>query len=178
MSLQYGTNYVNIYLYVCQYSLLACGLYNIYMKVIFIHDIGGVGRRNEIKNVTDGYALNFLIPNGHAVQATAERVKALQDRLLTEKRAVEARNQKSLQGIERLKGATVQILAHANPTGGLYQALTTQLISNAIQREYGVHIPPESIEMSSPIKMVGNSHVTIRSGSYAADMTVAVRKNG
>ena len=148
------------------------------MKVIMVHDVGGVGRRNEVKNVADGYALNFLIPNGHALQATTERLKAHETRLATDKRTVDDREKKFIQGLERLRGANVRILARANPTGGLYQELNGALIAAAVQREYGIHIPPESVIISTPIKKVGNSTVTISLGGHTADIRVSVTKNG
>ncbi len=148
------------------------------MKVVMIHDVGGVGRRNEIKTVSDGYALNFLIPNGHAVQATAERVKAVTTKVDTEKRAVADRDKQLLQGLERLRGAQIRILSRANPVGGLYQELNPVAIATAIQSAYGIRVPHESIIISNPIKKVGNHSVTISQGGHSADVRIAVVKNG
>src|SRR5262245_22252324 len=122
------------------------------MKVIFVHDIGGKGKRNEIKDVPDGYALNFLIPNGHAVQATAERVKAIQNKVAVERRALEERNKTTVQGLERLRGAAVRILARANDAGGLYREITPDMIATAITSSFGVHVPLSDISITDHIK--------------------------
>ena len=148
------------------------------MKVIFIHNIGGVGKANEIKNVADGYALNFLIPNGHAVHATAEKVKALQERLAVQKRAVEDRDKKIVHGIERLRGASVRIMARANATGGLYRELTKDMIVTALVNSYGVKIPEDALQIAEPIKKIGQHHVGLNYGPNKTEIHVTVVKNG
>lgn len=153
-------------------------MYNPYMKVIFIHDIGGKGKRNDIKDVPDGYALNFLIPNGHAVHATPERIKAIQSQVAVAKRAAEDRHKKAIQGLERLKGANIRVLARANPAGGLYREISPDMITAAISSSYGVHIPQQAIVIREPIKKVGQHPVTITDEGHATDIHVTVVKNG
>jgi large subunit ribosomal protein L9 len=148
------------------------------MKVIMIHSIGGVGRQNEIKEVADGYALNFLIPNGHAVHATAERVKALQSKLATDKRFAEEKEKKVIQGIERLRGGSVRILARANDVGGLYRELTPDMVVTAIVNTYGVRVPAQAIVIREPIKKVGQHTISIVQGGHTTDVRVVVEKNG
>lgn len=148
------------------------------MKVIFIHAIGGVGKQNEIKDVADGYALNFLIPNGHAVHATPEKVKALQEKLAVQKRTVEDREKKAIQGIERLRGASVRILARANKVGGLYRELTPEMIATAITSTYGVHVPHEAVVITEPIKKIGQHTVSILYSGHKTDVRVRVEENG
>lgn len=148
------------------------------MKVIMIHDIGGVGKRNEIKEVSDGYALNFLIPNGHAVHANAERVKALQDRLAVEKRAVEDRKKKFIVGLDRIRNAQLRILVRANDKGGLYSEITNVQVSTAIQSNYGVKVPLEAIIFPNPIKAIGSFPVHVTDGQHTAEVRVTVVKNG
>jgi large subunit ribosomal protein L9 len=147
------------------------------MKVIMIHSIGGVGKQNDIKEVSDGYALNFLIPNGHAVHATPEKVKALQERLATAKRAIEDREKQVIQGIERLRGASVRILARANDAGGLYRELTPEMIVSAIVNSTGVHVPHQTIFMSEPIKKLGMHTIQIKNAGHSTDIRVVVEKN-
>lgn len=147
------------------------------MKVIMIHSIGGVGRQNEIKDVSDGYALNFLIPNGHAVHATAEKVKALHDRLAVEKRSAEEKEKKAIQGIERLRGGSVRMLARTNDVGGLYRELTPDMIATAIVNTYGVRVPQNAIVLHEPIKKIGQHTITIVQGTHNTEIRVVVDKN-
>ena len=148
------------------------------MKVIFLHDIGGKGKRNDIKDVPDGYALNFLIPNGHAVHATTEKIKAIQSKLAVEKRAHEERENKAVQGLERLRGASVRILARANASGGLYREITPDMIVTAIVSSFGVHVPLADIQISDPIKKVGHHTVHVVHAGQTTDVRVNVEKNG
>ena len=147
------------------------------MKVIMIHNIGGVGRQNEIKNVADGYALNFLIPNGHAVHATPEKIKALTDRLAVAKRAVDDREKKTIQGVERLRGASVTIHARANDAGGLYRDISSDMIVSAITSAYGVHVPAQAIVFHEPVKKVGQHMISVTFGGHSTDVRVIIVKN-
>jgi large subunit ribosomal protein L9 len=148
------------------------------MKVIFLHDVGGKGKRNEIKEMPDGYALNFLIANGHAVHATPERIKAIQTKLATDKRAHDDREKQAVQGLERLRGANVRILARANPAGGLYREITPDMIVTAIISAYSVHVPLADIQIGEPIKKVGPHIVHIVHGGKSTDIRVNIEKNG
>ena len=148
------------------------------MKVIMMHDVGGVGKRGEVKEVSDGHALNFLIPNGHAVQATAERLKKHQVEVDTKKRAADATDAKFVQGLERLRGGSIRILVRANAAGGLYQELTVAAIAQGIQSAYGVHIPLQNIQITNPIKKIGVHTIAIVHNEKRAEMRVNVEKNG
>ena len=148
------------------------------MRVIMIHDVGGVGRHNEVKNVTDGYALNFLIPNGHAMQATAERLQKLQVLVDTKKRAQDTQDAKFVQGLEHLRGGSIRILVRANAAGGLYQELTPTLVAQGIQSAYGIRIPLSAIQIAHPIKKVGPHMIAIVHNDKRAEMRVNVEKNG
>lgn len=143
-----------------------------------IHNIGGVGRQNEIKDVADGYALNFLIPNGHAIHATPDKIKALTDRLALAKRTVDERDKKVVQGIERLRGAAVRILARANDAGGLYKEIAPEMIVAAISSAYGVHVPTQALQIVEPIKKTGPHVIHIKYGAQQAELRVDVAKNG
>ena len=148
------------------------------MKVIMIHNIGGVGRQNEIKEVADGYALNFLIPNGHAIHASADKIKALNDRLALTKRTADDREKKTIQGVERLRGASVTIHARANDAGGLYRDISPDMIVTAITSAYGVHVPAQDIALHDPIKKVGQHMISVGHGGHATDVRVIIVKNG
>jgi len=147
------------------------------MKVIFIHDIGGAGRKNEIKNVDDKYALEFLIPNGHAVHATAERVKATQERVALEKRAKDDRVFHEIRGLERLKNAHVRILARANDAGGLFREVTPALIVAALQREFGLRIPPTAVHLEEALKKLGNFEVPFSYGTFSTSIRVTIAES-
>ena len=143
------------------------------MKVIMIHDVGGVGKRDDVKEVADGYALNFLIPSGHAIQATPEKLKQVNDRTALEKRAHEERTNTIIKGLERLADARVRLVVRANKNGGLYQGLTPAVVASAIQKEYGIVVPPASIRMPE-ITSLGDWNIKIAHGPKVVELTLSV----
>lgn len=144
------------------------------MKVIFLKDVGGVGQRGGVKEVSDGYAQNFLIPNGSAEQATPEKVKALEAAL--KKQAVEkeeeaAAREKIVQG---LNGTRIEIAARATEKGGLFKAIGAKDIARALAN-VGSNISEDSIHLSKPLKEVGEYEVDVASGNARAQLTIVVK---
>src|SRR3989338_7023863 len=103
------------------------------MKVVLLKDVQGVGRKNEIKNVSDGYALNMLIPRKLAVMGTpaaiahAERVKSEQD---TERKIQEDLLFKNLSSMQ---GLNVEISGKANEQGHLFASIHADQIVAAVK---------------------------------------------
>lgn len=144
------------------------------MKVIFKKDVGGVGQRGSVKEVSDGYALNFLIPQGLAEQATADKV------------AAHAKNQKALEAdaaakeaqwaehAARMNGSKFQVQAKANEKGHLYKQLGSAEIIAAIKTVFGVDVPPNALVLTTAIKAAGEHDVSIKLGKSQAKMTLIV----
>src|SRR6478609_786800 len=95
------------------------------MKVLLLRDVGGVGRHGEIKEVADGYALNFLIPHRVAEQATEEKIKEHEHR----QHDVAAQHEKEeaalKEAVASLNGATITFTLRATPKGGLFKSLVS-----------------------------------------------------
>ncbi len=144
------------------------------MKVIFKKDVGGVGQRGTVKEVSDGYALNFLIPQGLAEQATADKVAAYQKN----QKALEAENaakeKEWADAAARINNATFQIQAKANNKGHLYKQLSAADITPEIQKVFGVSVPQNAITIAAPIKAAGEHIITIKLGKSTAKMTLLV----
>lgn len=101
------------------------------MKVIFLKDVKGQGKKGEVKNVSDGYARNYLIPRGLAVEATEGNLKTLeaQKRSEAKRKAQELAEAKAL--AEKLEKTTVTIAAKAGEGGRLFGAVTSKQIAEA-----------------------------------------------
>ena len=116
------------------------------MKVILLKDVGGVGQHGTVKDVSDGYALNFLIARGLAVQATPEKIAAFE---IAQKREVEIREQerivlvKSVQGLE---GTRIELKVRATEKGGLFKAVTVVDIIKLLN----VDIPENAVQLEKP----------------------------
>ncbi len=144
------------------------------MKVIFKKDVGGVGQRGTVKEVSDGYALNFLIPNGMAEQATADKVAAHQKNQKITEAETAAREKEWADIVLRLNGATCEVHARANEKGHLYKQLGHDEIIAALKKIFGVTVPDNAIVLSSHIKAAGEHSIAIKLGKSTATMTLKV----
>ncbi len=144
------------------------------MKVIFLKDVAKVGQHGTMKDVSDGYALNFLIPRGLAVQATPDKVAA---HLAAQKREGEAREQQNKmtsEAVHSLKGIRIEISAKATEKGGLFKSITAADIVKAIHEQRKVSIPVETITLTKPIKETGEHNIKIAFGEVKAAITLAI----
>lgn len=134
------------------------------MKVILLKDVGGVGKRDSIVEVADGYAINSLMPNGQAVQATPDQIAAHQKRT-TARNTAAALHQKQLDMLaEKLQGATVPLREKTNEHGHLYHQITPFQIANEINRKFHSNLGPEAIVITDPIREKGDHMVEAHLG--------------
>lgn len=144
------------------------------MKVIFLKDVGGAGRTGEVKDVSDGYAMNFLIPRGLAGQATPDTLAAHEKRVAAETAAKKEEAEKLATAIQSLEGARVEIKARATEKGGLFKSIGTKEITAAIAVEWNIHIPESVIVLMQPIKTMGEYPAVAAALGVKAEMTVVV----
>lgn len=132
------------------------------MKVIFIQDVSGVARRDEVKEVSNGYALNYLLPRGLAVNATPANLVALTQKSQAHERQDTKQLAQAQAYLSRFKNKIVTISAKAATSGTLYAALTAEQITDAIQSATKVPITPAQLVINEHLKTVGDHKVTIR----------------
>ncbi|ARA98175.1 50S ribosomal protein L9 [Geobacillus thermodenitrificans] len=132
------------------------------MKVIFLKDVKGKGKKGEIKNVADGYANNFLFKQGLAIEATPANLKALEAQKQKEQRqaAEELANAKKLK--EQLEKLTVEIAAKAGEGGRLFGSITSKQIAEALQAQHGLKLDKRKIELSDAIRALGYTNVPVK----------------
>ena len=135
------------------------------MKVIFNTDVRGQGKKGEMKEVSDGYARNYLMPRGLASPATADAVNAL--KLKEKAKAAQMAKEKAAaeENAKRLSGVVVQISARAGQGGRLFGAVTSQEIAEALREQHGIEIEKNRIVQPEPIKQFGSYEVKARLGS-------------
>lgn len=135
------------------------------MKVIFNADVRGQGKKGEMKEVSDGYARNYLLPRKLASEATADAVNAF--KLREKAKAAQAAREKAAaeENARRLEGVVVRIQARAGQGGRLFGAVTSQEISDALREQHGIEIEKNKIVQSEPIKQFGSYEVKARLGS-------------
>lgn len=140
------------------------------MKLIFIKDVGGVARAGTVKEIADGYALNFLIPRGCAVQATP----AALEKHAKHMKEVGEQHQKAHDELARLvqslEGRRVEIRARTTDKGGLFKAISPADVVQAL----GVRVPPEAVHMQDHLKHTGEYPVRVQVADAKATLTVVV----
>ncbi len=131
------------------------------MKVIFLQDVAGMGRKGDVKEIKDGYAVNFLIPNKKAEfaspQAVAKATK-LKASLETEKQIQESLAKSSL---EILKGSKVVLKKKANEKGHLFEQVHPAEIAESLKVQTKVSLDPEFLQTEKPIKEIGSHKVMV-----------------
>ena len=145
------------------------------MKVVFLKDVGGVAPRGTIKDVADGYALNFLIPRKLAEQATADKVARVQAEMKVTAASEAERKAKGSAWAKQLDGKTVIVSAKANDKGHLYKQLSSDIVAEAIKKEFNIDVEASAIIFATHIKEIGESKGTVKFGEHTAHITIDVK---
>ena len=135
------------------------------MKVILKQDVKGHGKKDEIVEVSDGYARNYLLPRGLAVQATADNLNSARLVAKAKQARLEKEKEEARELAAKLDGCRVVIKAKAGSTGKLFGAITTAEISQAYKDQYDLDIDKKRIVQDEPIKQYGDYDLKCRLGS-------------
>ncbi|AAU25780.1 50S ribosomal protein L9 [Bacillus sp. GM2] len=132
------------------------------MKVIFLQDVKGKGKKGEVKNVADGYAHNFLIKKGLAVEATSANISALEGQKKKEKKeaAEELKSAKELK--KQLEEITVELSAKSGEGGRLFGSVTSKQIADALQKGHQLKVDKRKIELNDAIRSLGYTNVPVK----------------
>lgn len=143
------------------------------MKVIFNVDVKGKAKKGELKEVSDGYARNYLLPRKLASEATADNINAL--KLKEKAKAAQMAREKveAEANAAKLGEITVTIRAKAGGAGKLFGAVTSQEISAALKEQHGIEIEKNKIVQAEPIKTFGAYQIKAKLG-YEVSGTINV----
>lgn len=134
------------------------------MKVIFNVDVKGQGKKGEMKEVSEGYGRNYLLPRKLAVEATADNLNAMRMRDKAKAAALAAEKAKATENAKALESIIVKIPAKAGSGGRLFGAITTKEISENLLKQHGIEIDSKKIIQSDPIKTFGSFEVKCKFG--------------
>ena len=144
------------------------------MKVLLKKDTPKVGKKHEVVEVSDGYAQNFLIPQGVAEFATERALKAA-DEMRARAEADRAEREAAIKKeLAALKSSTVAMTARANEKGKLFASIEREDICDALKGSNGLDLDPEHIMLQEPIKTTGEHTVSVHVGDSVAEITVSV----
>ncbi|HLR61225.1 MAG TPA: 50S ribosomal protein L9 [Lentibacillus sp.] len=132
------------------------------MKVIFKQDVKGKGKKGEVKNVSDGYARNYLLKNNLAVEATKGNMKELEAKKKKEQQQAEEEKKESELLKNELAEATVEISAKSGESGRLFGSITSKHIADVLKNDYGYKIDKRKIELDTPIRTLGYTDVPVK----------------
>ena len=143
------------------------------MKVIFNVDVKGQGKKGELKEVSDGYARNYLLPRKLASAATADNINALKLKEKAKAAQIAREKEEAMANAKKLQGIAVTIRAKAGSAGKLFGAVTSQEISDALKAQHGIEIEKNKIVQAEPIKTFGSYEVKAKLG-YEVSGTIHI----
>ncbi len=134
------------------------------MKVILIKDVKGSGKEGDVLNVADGYARNYLIARGFAIEATSKNMNDLKGKKESEQHKTDVQKQNVLDISKKIDGKTVVAKAKAGAGGKLFGAITTGTVADIIEKDFGCKIDKKKISLNSQIKAFGEYNAEIKLG--------------
>ncbi len=145
------------------------------MRVILKSEVRGLGRPGDVKDVADGYALNYLLPQGLAIEATGGQLKHLAQEREAEK-AKRGRAQADAEALaKRLAGVTLVFKLKAGEQGKTFGSVTAKEVAEALGRELATEIDKTKVVLHEPLRSLGLHAVEVRLHSEVrASVTVAI----
>jgi large subunit ribosomal protein L9 len=144
------------------------------MKVILNADVAKLGKKYEVKDVSDGYALNTLIPKGLVEVATPASLRSLE----TKKAAVQASQARMeeviVKNLKAIHGKVFEMKEKVNEKGHLFAAIHLDQVSALIKAKTNVELPSSYLSVEKPIKESGDHEITIKVGKESATFTLKV----
>jgi large subunit ribosomal protein L9 len=132
------------------------------MKVILKQEVKGLGKKEELVNVSDGYARNFLFPRGLAAEASASNINVMN----TKKEAEKSKKDRELANAralaDKVKQTTVIIKSKAGENGKLFGSITSKDISDRLKADFNLDIDKKKIVLPDTIKSLGTIEVEVK----------------
>ena len=147
------------------------------MKVILLQDVKGSGKKDQIVEVSDGYARNFLLPRKLAQEATADNINTMRmnDKATQERQAKERAEALDLRN--RMKDMTIVVTAKGGGAGRLFGSVTNTEVSEALAKQAGIQLDKRKIVLDEPIKAVGVYTVKCKLGyEINAELKIEVKE--
>lgn len=134
------------------------------MKVIFLEDVKGKGKKGQVKEVADGYAQNFLIKNGKAKEASSQAISEVAGK---EKKAakLKAEDLKEAQALKEKiedENTVVEIKSKAGEDSRLFGSIPSKQIAESMKQQYGYEIDKRKMDLKEPIRVLGYTNVKVK----------------
>ncbi len=132
------------------------------MKVIFLKDVKGKGKKGEVKNVADGYAHNFLLKQGLAVEANPSNVSSLNAQKKKEEKLAAEELAEAKQLKAKINEITVELTAKSGEGGRLFGSITSKQIAEELQKKHSIKVDKRKIELEDAIRSLGVTKVPVK----------------
>lgn len=132
------------------------------MKVILLTEVKALGKKGQVCEVADGYARNFLLPRGLAVEATSGNMQDMAHKKAAEEKRKDNEKQTALVLAERLNKLNVEVTTRIGEGGRLFGSVTNKEIAETLKKRYSIDLDKRKIEVKEPIKTLGNYVIQVR----------------
>lgn len=132
------------------------------MKVVLLQDVKGTGKKDQILEVSDGYARNFLLPRGIAKEATRDALNSIENAKKAAKHREDVKRNEAEVKSRELKGKVVEVHARAGEGGRLYGSITNEQIAEALKQQHGIQVDKRKIELDEPVKAAGQALFSVK----------------
>lgn len=132
------------------------------MKVIFLKDVKGQGKKGEVKEVSDGYARNVLLKNKSAVEATSQAMSQLKGQKRKDKENAEAELQAAKDLKVEIEKLTVELQSKTGEGGRLFGSITSKQIAEELNKKHGIKIDKRKMDLPEAIRSLGVTQVPVK----------------
>lgn len=132
------------------------------MKVLLLQDVKGQGKKDQIIDVSDGYARNFLLPKKLAVVADNKAINEVKNKEASKQYKIETEKAAAKEIAAKLAETVLKITVNASADGRLYGSITSKDIAEALAKQHGITIDKRKIVMPEPIKAYGTYNYDVR----------------
>ena len=144
------------------------------MKVILLKDVKGSGKSGDTLNVADGYARNFLIAKGLAVEANSKNLNDLAGKKASAQHKIDVETADNKAIADKIADKEVVIKAKAGQGGKLFGAVTSGVVAEALKDQYGVDVDKKKIALSTDIKAFGDFTAAVKM-SHGVSCSIKVK---
>ena len=132
------------------------------MKVILLKDVKGTGKKGEMKEVSDGYARNFLLARKLAVVADNTAIKELQEKNKSQEIRAQKEYEAAVELGKKMEELNIAIYSKAGEGGRLFGSITSKDIAEQVKKQYNIEVDKRKITLDEPIRVLGSRFVEIK----------------
>ncbi len=132
------------------------------MKVILLKDVKGTGKKGEVKEVSDGYARNFLIKKNVAVEANSTNIKELEEKEKSKERKELIQYEEAVLLGKQMEDINIEIYAKSGEGGRLFGSITSKEIAEQLKKQKNIDVDKRKILLDEPIRSLGSRFVEIK----------------